>query len=277
MRLWNSSVESMKTTVSFAPCTSRIGGASLLMIGRRRCLPHDRFNLRLSRTTDKSASKVSVHGCRPPAVMLMTHVSDRAGAHNCLKLAGEFVVRAITFQVRFIGGQSDGQGQRAASGVAIRSDPVWIDVVFLRVGPEPPNRVFDVVQAGGKRAVFDHAIRRQDHDIALLSQHESSSRKPVVRATSPATAVHEDNCRPGMIDLPARPNDIEHPAVVAVPVRDVCLEDDVVGGFRNIRSARRLSDGSGYSNYTENQKCRAGISHGESCYQLASWSVSSQT
>lgn len=118
-----------------------------------------------------------------------------------------------------------------AGGISVGADAIGVDIVFIGVGAEPADGVFDVFDAGGEGIGAGEAVIDGDGDVSLGGVIEGGVEEigfPFV-AVAPSAPVDEDNGGAWGIGFFRGHGEIEFPAFVALPVGDIGDEGHAVG------------------------------------------------
>ena len=119
-----------------------------------------------------------------------------------------------------------------AGGIAVGADAIGIDVVFIGVGAEPADGIFDILDAGGEGGVLGEAIIDGNADVSFGGVVEGGAEEIGFSfiAVAPAAAVNEDEGGARGVAFFGGHGEVEFPAFVAVAVGEVGDEGDACRG-----------------------------------------------
>ena len=136
-----------------------------------------------------------------------------------------------------------------AGGVAVGSNVILIQVVFLGVGAEPANGCFAIFESRGKRGFLGHPIIDGDGDKSQLRELDNVPRHAVLFGRearliplNPAAAVDDHNSRPWLVPTVLLHRQVQSPGVVSVAVRNIEPDFDIRRINRFVRESRRKKE-----------------------------------
>ena len=160
---------------------------------------------------------------------LMPQIDGAAVAHDRLHTARELPVLSVVIRDCRSVRHPQQQRQMSARRVPPGSDRIGVDLVFLRMRPQPPDRTSAILQRSWKPSLTREPVVDRDRHEPELREVEDIPRRTIPRRREarlvplqPPTAMNHHNRRPQLPRRVARHRQIEAPVVLhSVPVSQV--------------------------------------------------------